>query len=125
MDSPMGYCCRITRSRLLSIPTSPSQVTSELLPLLSVLIQTKVSTRFHNDDVALMLLSNQGFFIKEIVVKVIEEVDKHGLCDDDLEESLVNAFHQEPAMPGSPKRKTIVLPRCNITPTKRKHNNVS
>jgi hypothetical protein len=42
MDSPTGYCCRITRSQLFSIPTSAIQVKSKLLPLMSALIVTKV-----------------------------------------------------------------------------------
>jgi hypothetical protein len=50
MDSPKGYYCRITRSKLFSIPTSASQVRSKLLPLTTVLISTKVSTGFRNVD---------------------------------------------------------------------------
>jgi hypothetical protein len=41
MDSPMGYCCLITRSKLHSIPTSAAQVRSKLLPLISALISNK------------------------------------------------------------------------------------
>jgi hypothetical protein len=50
MDSPKGYCCRITRSKLFSIPPSALQVKSKLLPLLSVVIASKVSIHYENFD---------------------------------------------------------------------------
>jgi hypothetical protein len=64
-------------------------------------------------------------FIKLLVVKVIDGVENHGLDDVDLEESLANTFREEPSIPGSPKRQTIVLPSCHITPTKRKLSSIS
>ncbi|KAI8575045.1 hypothetical protein K450DRAFT_275975 [Umbelopsis ramanniana AG] len=99
MDSPMGYCCRITRSKLYSVPTSALQVRRKLLPLMSALISTKL-----------------------LVLKVINEVEHHDLDDDDLEDSLANTFQEESSRIGSPKRTTIVFPTCNVTPTKRKQS---
>ncbi|KAI8574974.1 hypothetical protein K450DRAFT_276039 [Umbelopsis ramanniana AG] len=83
-DSPMGYCCRITRSKLFSIPKSALQVRSKLHPLMSALISTKL-----------------------LVVQVIDEVDNHGLNDVDLEESLAYSFQEEPSMTGSPNVKRL------------------
>lgn len=42
MDSRKGYCCRITRTRLLSVPISAPEVKSQSSPLMSALIATKV-----------------------------------------------------------------------------------
>ncbi|KAG2175249.1 hypothetical protein INT44_007737 [Umbelopsis vinacea] len=102
MDSPKGYCCRIKRTDLFSIPDSASQVRSKLLPLLSILIATKLH-----------------------VVKVINTVEDHGLSDERLRRTLANVIESGQSFPGSPLRKPLLLPSCNITPTKRKHNNIS
>ncbi|KAI8576787.1 hypothetical protein K450DRAFT_254914, partial [Umbelopsis ramanniana AG] len=42
MDSPKGYSCRITRSKQYQVPSSAEQVKSKLLPLMSVLIASKL-----------------------------------------------------------------------------------
>jgi hypothetical protein len=72
-----------------------------------------------------MLHGNQNWCIKLLEVKVIDAVENHGQFDVDLEKSLVHTFDEEPKIPGSPQRKTIIFPSCNVTPTKRKKNNIS
>jgi hypothetical protein len=64
-------------------------------------------------------------FIKTMVVKVIDEVENHALDDADWEQSLAYTFREDLSMPGSPERKTIVLPNCNVTPVKRKESSIS
>jgi hypothetical protein len=59
-------------------------------------------------------------FIKLHVVRVINTVENHGLSDANFEQTLTNAFETGPLVPGSPQRKTILLPSCNLTPTKGK-----
>ncbi|KAI8576789.1 hypothetical protein K450DRAFT_254918 [Umbelopsis ramanniana AG] len=42
MDFPKGYSCRIARSKQYDVPSSAEQVKSKLLPLMSVLIASKL-----------------------------------------------------------------------------------
>jgi hypothetical protein len=64
--------------------------------------------------------------IKLLVVDVIDAVENYGLSDADFHENLKNAFETPGSSPRSPpQRKTILLPSCNVTPTKRKQNAIA
>jgi hypothetical protein len=42
MDAPNGYVARLTRSKQYDVPRQVSNISTQLLPLLSVLLSTKV-----------------------------------------------------------------------------------
>lgn len=94
MDSRKGYCCRITRTRLLSVPISAPEVKSQSSPLMSALIATKLR-----------------------VAEAIAIVEIHGSTDVQFKKSLANTFETGSLITHFPERKTLTLPSCNITPT--------
>jgi hypothetical protein len=60
-----------------------------------------------------------------LVLQTIRTVERYVANADLGRHSLKNVLQSPKATPGSPERKTIMLPSCTHTPTKRKANTLS
>jgi len=98
LDSPAGYTCRISRTKMLTFPSTISEFGTKALPIILLAWKAK------------KIVSN--------VIKTMEQNDD----DEDSLEALQNSCENNATPPSTPRRKheKITFPTCSDTPSKSK-----
>ncbi len=118
LDSPEGYICRISRSKMLSVPSTISEFGQKFLPIIVLAWKAKVCILYEQISlIGIIYINVPKFYSKqEIVSNTIWMMNKKDDDDDPLEtlqRSCDNTL--------SPPRHEIHLPVCFDTPNKNKN----